>query len=371
MFIFQVNTAGGVSFVAGDEMCLLRLSFGLLVLSAAPVLAASFPCSKATTPQERAICSDSKLSELDEQVAVAYKELRAQLSPEGARKILDDQRRWLTWMRLICPDSAANKQAPEMTPCLTSRYTERLQLLTKGPRRIEGIVFFPRLTVLTIPDDPPEPASIDPGFGVGSFAWPEIDRPTPQQEVWNRAIRHQVVQMSVEYNETGKVLQDFSAQSIAGSDVRVDYALKSANDKFISVDLENGTYDYGAAHPNEYTVSFLWLLDRQREVKPDDVFRTDSEWKQFLVKRSLGKLQNSEKSGELFDSAEILGVIEPVVENPKNWNLDSYGFEIDFPEYSVAPRVAGMISATLRWTELQPYLANGFNPNELPKPLAK
>lgn len=45
------------------------------------------------------------------------------------------------------------------------------------------------------------------------------------------------------------------------------------------------------------------------------------------------------------------------VQQVSNWTLDARKFEVDFTEYSVAPRAAGPVSITLSWQELKPYLA--------------
>lgn len=341
---------------------------GLLFFSGAPLVAASFSCSRASTPQEKAICSDAKLSALDDQVAAAYKTLRAQLSPEGAMKVQADQREWLAWLRLTCLDRDPNSQGREITSCLQDSYQERLHMLKDGLQRVGGMVFFPRLKVLMIPDEPVAESG-DPGFGVGRFTWPEIDRPTPQQAAWNAAVRAKVVQMSMETEEAGQAPKDFVPKSVAGSNVSVNYVLESANEKLIAVNLGNSTYNYGAAHPNEYTASFLWWLELQRPLKAFDVFRPGSGWEVFLSERSYEKLRKSDSADALYEEDEVRKGASDAVIDPENWNLSQQKWEIDFPEYSVAARPAGTPSAEFSWTELQPYLTSGFDPTSLPKSL--
>ncbi|MCW2238951.1 lysozyme inhibitor LprI family protein [Azospirillum canadense] len=95
----------------------------LLVLSllAAPSLAqaASFPCAKASTPTEKAICADPGLSKLDEQLSAAYRAALNQLSgsspEEGqAQTVLKaDQRAWLGERNACGGDQACLKTAQE------------------------------------------------------------------------------------------------------------------------------------------------------------------------------------------------------------------------------------------------------------------
>jgi len=74
---------------------------------------ASFDCARASTLVEQAICSDAKLSELDDSLTQAYK--RAITSSHNASALKSEQRAWLTGVRDKCADIS----------CLTRAYTER------------------------------------------------------------------------------------------------------------------------------------------------------------------------------------------------------------------------------------------------------
>jgi uncharacterized protein len=84
-----------------------RLTIGVLVvlLAAAGARAASdapsFDCAKASTSDERAICSDSRLSELDRIVAAAYERAR---SEQGAEQVTAKARDLLA-SRRACGDN--------------------------------------------------------------------------------------------------------------------------------------------------------------------------------------------------------------------------------------------------------------------------
>lgn len=169
---------------------MMRVGFVIALLACAGISieAASFDCARAATPQEKAICADPKLSALDEDTADAYKALRTRLSASAADKVQQDQRELLLWLRQTCPDG--KEPGHEMTTCLTQGYSERLQMLKDGLQHVDSMTFVPRLKVLTVPDTKKAPVlgSYDPGFGVGRYSWPEIDRPTPQQAAWNAAV---------------------------------------------------------------------------------------------------------------------------------------------------------------------------------------
>jgi hypothetical protein len=149
----------------------------------------------------------------------------------------------------------------------------------------------------------------------------------------------------------------------------VSYTLKAANERFISVDLDNDTYNYGAAHPNEYTISFEWWVELQRELKAGDVFQAGSGWEAFLTQRCYEKLISGEHAKDLYGQKSVRGAVMDSVKRVNNWTVDARKFRVDFPD--VGPRAAGSIWVELSWDELKPYLASGFDPAMLPQPIKR
>ena len=78
---------------------------------------ASFDCSKASSPLEKAICSNPNLSALDDQMAQAYKDARAKSSNQDQLK--SDQIAWIKGARQCASDLA----------CIEKSYKERLAAL--------------------------------------------------------------------------------------------------------------------------------------------------------------------------------------------------------------------------------------------------
>jgi len=73
-----------------------RLVLILVFLSGSPqIKAASFDCSVAKSPTEKAICSDPALSLMDEKLNVAFKTAREQWESSSREYVLNDQRAWL------------------------------------------------------------------------------------------------------------------------------------------------------------------------------------------------------------------------------------------------------------------------------------
>jgi hypothetical protein len=73
----------------------------MLILTSA--FSASFDCSKATTNVEKLICSDEELSQLDDELNKAYKELLSKVNDNDKKMIIQEQRKWLK-ERAFCKD---------------------------------------------------------------------------------------------------------------------------------------------------------------------------------------------------------------------------------------------------------------------------
>lgn len=91
-------------------------------------------------------------------------------------------------------------------------------------------------------------------------------------------------------------------------------------------------------------------------------------WEVFLSQLAYQKLTTGEHKDDLYDEPNVRRALPDSV-RVSNWILDVRKFEIDFPEYSVAPRVAGFVSVELTWDEFKPYLAPTFDPATLPEPI--
>lgn len=102
------------------------LSAGVLLLVSPPGHAASFDCAKATSVTEKAICADGKLSKLDRDLSVAWKNASDVAIDPAATK--SSQLQWLK-LRDACGADTA---------CLSARYNERLVALVSAQSAVEA-----------------------------------------------------------------------------------------------------------------------------------------------------------------------------------------------------------------------------------------
>src|ERR1041384_6982657 len=90
---------------------------GLLALSAFAAVshAASFDCAKAATATEKLICTNQRISDLDEYLGRYYRSARSELG-RGGECLVPNQRDWLRDVRNMCKDAK----------CLERVYLKRL-----------------------------------------------------------------------------------------------------------------------------------------------------------------------------------------------------------------------------------------------------
>ncbi len=106
-----------------------RSIFVSVIFSMLPALqsqAASFDCRKAVTTIERLICSDQRLSELDEVLTMRYEESLAKSNLPGKKRLRNEQKQWLIDQRGKCSNIG----------CLTDIYEQRIKAIGGFPREI-------------------------------------------------------------------------------------------------------------------------------------------------------------------------------------------------------------------------------------------
>jgi uncharacterized protein YecT (DUF1311 family) len=334
--------------------------------------AQSFDCKLAQSPREHAVCSDPQLAALDRAVSSAYKSLRAQLSPQSAALVQSDEREWLHWLDLVCP-AHGKGIADDIDRCLSNEYANRAGDL-KHVEHVGGTLLYPRSHFLYKAASSNEDlAPNDPGFGDGRLIWPQIDRqpdrPTPAYAEWNRAVTTRAAKLAVGIDSEDKNAT-FDTSVDASGTIDGSYIVKAANDRFLDISFIESGYGWGAAHPLTGQTSFLWWLDRNRELALSDVFLPQSDWRDKLTALVLTNLRAQPGLKDtLGDNLEE--VVKETVSDPTAWTLTRDGLTITFSQYAIAPYAAGMPEAHIPWRDLMPYLAPSLQPATLPEPGTK
>jgi len=332
------------------KICLL---LSLLVNSVA--FAASFDCSKAKTPQEKAICASQELSAADDKMAATYKTVLAGATPEIAVKVRDGQRIWLRALEDHCVIRGAGAPTAQ-DECLLGYYEMR----TAELQRVAGTnhdAFITRFIYLTWPDAHGEGSGLEEnhGFGTLQATWPESTIDAPEWRAWSKAI--EAAAQSLVRGGKNSLSGEWLKQWAADGDFEIGASVVFYNEDLVTASIGIEGTGHFAAHPSEYGIEFNWLLKQNRELRTEDVFRKDSQWERAIEALCSKQLQESD-ADRLYDDWEK--ALSKVVLDPRNWRLNSEGLTIDFPEYTVSPRVAPVSPVMIPWATLRPLLDPSF-----------
>jgi len=357
----------------------LSLTF-LFLLAPAYLHAASFDCTKARTPVEKAICSSPELSAADDKLDQAY---RAALSnvPEAAALVREAQRVWLQSLRGKC--SPVDKKYP-FAECLASEWESRIYFLNGIAVRMNNVPFFFREISLSKPCDeedmstglakggPQSNKSKRPDSGDGSCdfhaSWPEAISNAPQWKAWNKALLDEARRFQASQDHDDWIPDHwvhFSDPTWHSSDLEVSVELNMVSTTLVVATISR-SYTY--AHPALHQRGFNWLLQQGCELKQDNLFQPNSGWEAWMRKRVSQIIKDyeiTEVKADPTDAEEIAGLAAGVAVESRNWQVDPKGLSLIFSEDELPYTDAvTMPDVTLPWSDLKPYLNPAF---EIPR----
>jgi hypothetical protein len=126
-------------------------------------------------------------------------------------------------------------------------------------------------------------------------------------------------------------------------------------------------YGWGAAHPLTGQASFLWWLDRNRELTISDVFIPHSGWQSKLTALAVRNLRSQPDLNDMLGD-NIEKTVNETVSDPTSWTVTRDGLTITFGQYAIGSYAAGMPEAHITWSDLKPYLAPDLQSATLPAP---
>jgi hypothetical protein len=134
-----------------------------------------------------------------------------------------------------------------------------------------------------------------------------------------------------------------------GSYVDVGYEVLEADPALISIKFVIDWYGAGAAHPNSYSISLNYDLNKGRVLKLADLFKPDADYLKVLADYSTKTLQ---AAGRL----DFPEGAEPKEENYRSWNVTKYGLQINFDDYQVTPHAVGPQEVLIPYSLLKPII---------------
>jgi len=199
---------------------------------------------------------------------------------------------------------------------------------------------------------------------------------TTRVEKFNRAVTNLVARRTGEFKkaaaerarEAAAAKEDVSPPS----SLLIDYVVTAANKDFISI-LFTFSEETGGQHPNNYSESFNYDLNRNAPVSLADLFNRNSNYLKVISDYSIGELEKLEKdnytrrvrSESQTDSAGELEKLEadivfginmgagPELKNFRSWNIAPTGLQVNFDTYQVGPYVDGPYGVVVPYSMLK------------------
>ena len=325
-----------------------RLAILLIATVPSAAEAASFDCTHAEHGQEKLICTNPELSQLDSTLERTYRADRARLSAEGRVELQQLERAWLRHVRTYCSADAKEQQAD----CLISAYKARVKSLEHAAVKM-GPFVFRRVDMLRAEETP---------HTMTAVSYPQIDQPiTATTTTWNRLIASDFAAFAAPNSSP-------ICEGNAG-EFNIDYRMMMATDRLISVTFSEWMACNGAAHGygNSWSSTML-LTPTVRPLKLDDILDPSKPWQAFLTNWTIDYIRHHIVDG-YFGGTPMCrsghGVDCPVDEDAINaiatetqydsieWSMTKTGLVIDHQPGHYA---LGVHSIETPWTDLAPYL---------------
>jgi uncharacterized protein YecT (DUF1311 family) len=313
--------------------------------------AASFDCSKAKTPLEKAVCGSPKLSAADNRMAAAYRAALATVPPEMKSAVRDDQVAWISAMGIACK-AGVSASSTEQISLLGTFYESRTKELGRLVRHIGGVTFVWRSTTEIELEDPDtkdpdakmesRAAGLRPGYGTLHASWPQSTGDTAEWRDWNSAIKTAA--------QNGLI-----GDANTNEDITVEIVF--AGKQLVASEIVTFRMERGTPHPDDDSIEFNWLLQEKREIQPADIFREGSDWDRAIqascvsaLHKQLGNLPDDYADGRFAQK------LHEVIVRPRNWRLAGQGLTIIFQPYSVSDYADPADPVTIQWAALKPFL---------------
>ena len=106
--------------------------------------------------------------------------------------------------------------------------------------------------------------------------------------------------------------------------IEIGYSVESADERFISVNFGRSEYT-GGAHPNSWTFTLNYDLEKNRQIKLSDLFKPASNYLKVISDYSIRSLKKQQ--GENADSEWITTGAGAEIKNYESWNITKEGLK--------------------------------------------
>ena len=337
----------------------LAAGVATLLLWSGAAQAASFDCGKASSPFEKAVCSDPVLSKTDDALAELYRKDLALLSASGRSALQQSERSWLAYARTLCRPGETplnpvfwsypgedDSNAALVDRCFANAYERRRTALGKAAVRLAGRTFLQTTTykvrAARLPEGTQGP---DAAHWIATAV--RIDAPKmPSEAAWNAAAADALDDVLADpggdtplagASDDGTADGDFTAEVV------------SATPDFVDYQVIRGVYQKGMAHPDGSSESHLYSLRLGRDLIAKDIFKPSDAWREALTTATFARLPAEWRKPD-YKEAITSGAL-----NLSHWAFLPSGVQIRFNPYSVAGYIPPD-PLIVPWADLKPYL---------------
>jgi uncharacterized protein len=323
-----------------------------LSLFSTQATATSFDCKKAASWVEKTVCSNPELSKLDEELAKAYHNAIASLSPEGQKETKQYQRQWLKEISYIKAEYdryyAKNKEyaryhdkhiVDDLRRAYEKRIEQLQQILIKFPDRIFRNVHVMHLETKK---------KCHHQIIKREFTYPQIENPRDDNEKFQNTYIYQKASDALN-NPIDNECTDIIAECI----------VSFSNKHLLSFHGEQYWHAHGTPHGYTNRACFSWLLEANRKLQASDLFDDKTGWRTNLVVLVSQKLKEQGVADEVTYEIET-SKLKDIVISSEHWVISKDGLGIQFGEYDLGSQAAPLI--TIDWKTLGPYISkNGHS----------
>ena len=336
--IADLNSIKSLAFIRRQCWINLFIVIALFGLLATQATAASFDCSKAASWVEKTVCANPELSKLDEDLAKAYSDALASLSPEGQKETKQYQKQWPKELSHI-KDENSGADNGLLAILLKIAYEERIQELKQSLIKFPDHIFR-NVHVMHLETKKKCPREII----TKKLTYPQMENQRDKNEKFQNTLIFQKASDDFKLDTGGEC-----------TDVIVKYIVSFSNKHLISFQGEQYYYVHGAAHGYSNRRSFSWLLEGNMELQAADLFDDKTGWRKKLVALASQKLKEQEVADK--ESYEIKpSTLMDMVTSPSQWVISKGGLGFQFGEYDFGGRTTPFL-ITIDWKTLDPFIS--------------
>ena len=138
----------------------------------------------------------------------------------------------------------------------------------------------------------------------------------------------------------------------AFNEVNLDYEVRLATDRLLSIYFIGYSYGIGAAHSVQYSFTVNYDLASRKELNLSDMFKPKSKYLEFIAQYCREDLSKQPDGGFMFSEA-----LSPKAKNFESWNITANGLIFNFDACKLAGCAAGKQAVEIPFTAVNQFIS--------------